>query len=172
MLDKSTYLFFRLYGEIFAIDVKNIIETMEMAELTPVPETPDFMQGVTVFRGDILAVIDLRLKFKLKQAPEDAKKYIIVSRYLSDDKYQNLGLIVDKIIDVKDLSELDINDFPEIGSRYNVEFINGVVKLKDEITIVLNIEKILNSVEVDMIKKSTNNLKSLTDNKLNNDKKE
>lgn len=166
MLNKSTYLFFKLFGELFAINVKSIVETMEMIPLTPVPETPDFMKGVTIFRGDILAVIDLRLKFKLKEAPEDAAKYIIVTKYFSNDKLQNLGIIVDKIVDVKDLSELDINDFPEIGSRYNIEFINGIVKLDTEISIILNIDKILNSVEADVIMKSAEEFKTLNDNKL------
>lgn len=172
MLEKTTFLFIKLYGELFAIDVKNIVETMEMVKLTPVPETPKFMKGVTIFRGDILAVIDLRLKFKLKEAAEEDDRYIVVTKYLSNDKLQNLGLIVDKIVDVRDLSELDINDFPEIGSRYNIEFINGIVKLNNEIAIVLNIEKILNSVEVDVIKKSTEDFIELTDNKIDDGNEE
>ncbi len=167
---KKTYLFFKLYGELFAIDVNSIIETMEMVDLTPVPETPNFMKGVMIFRGNILAVIDLRLKFKLEEAHADQDKYIVVCRYLSKNKLQNIGLIVDKIVDVKDLSELDINDFPEIGSRYNIEFINGIVKHEQQIAIILNIDKILTSVEVDVIKQSTEDFEEFNDSNIGADK--
>ena len=164
MLDRSTYVFFKLLGEMFAIDVKNVIETIDLPELTPVPETPEFMKGVTVFRGNMLPVIDLKLKFKFKEESA-GKTYVIVVTYTHDDKQQDIGLIVDKIVDVKDLSVLDINDFPDIGSKYNLEFIDGIVKHKENITIILNIEKILSSIEIDIIKKSTDDFDLLKDEK-------
>ncbi len=90
---------------------------------------------------------------------------MIVLTYTHDDKQQDIGLIVDKIVDVKDLSVLDINDFPDIGSKYNLEFIDGIVKHKENITIILNIEKILSSIEIDIIKKSTDDFDLLKDEK-------
>ena len=156
--EKSTYLFFELYDEIFAVDVNNIIETIEMQELTPIPQTPEFMKGVFVFRGQVIPVIDLRIKFKLPDAPAGKKRYIIVSSFEVNNEQQTMGFIVDKLIDVVSMSEFDINDFPEIGSRYNVEFVKGVVKYKEQLTIILNIEKVLTSVEADIIKKVTSNI--------------
>ncbi len=156
--EKSTYLFFKIYDEIFGVDVKNVIETIEMQDLTPIPQTPEFMKGVFVFRGQVIPVIDMRLKFKLQPAPETMKRYIVVSSFEINNEEQRMGFIVDKLIDVVSLSEYDINDFPEIGSRYNVEFVKGVVKYNDELTIILNIEKILTSVEADLIKKATQDL--------------
>jgi len=77
MQNKSTYVFFQLVDEYFAIDVKNVIEIIEMQDLTKVPETPDFMKGVTVFRGNILPVIDLRLKFSLPNKKNINESFII-----------------------------------------------------------------------------------------------
>ena len=156
--DKSTYLFFKLLDEIFGVDVKNVIETVEMQELTPIPNTPEFMKGVFVFRGHVIPVIDLREKFRLQPAPQDMRRYIIVSNFVINEEEQTMGFIVDKLIDVVSLSEYDINDFPELGSQYNIEFVKGVVKYNDQLTIILNIEKILSSVEADIIKKATSNL--------------
>ncbi len=156
--EKSTYLFFKLYDEIFGVDVKNIIETIEMQELTPIPNTPDFMKGVFVFRGQVVPVIDLRTKFKLEEAPANKKRYIIISSFEINSEQQTMGFIVDKLIDVVSLSEYDISDFPEIGSKYNIEFVKGIVKYNGQLTIILNIEKILTSVEADIIKKATNNM--------------
>jgi len=155
MRNISTFLFFRLEEEIFAVDVKNIIQTTEMTELTPLPETPIFMRGITIFRGNILPVIDLRLKFKLSTSNDQNSGYIVVSKYISNEKTQQIGFVVDKIIDVAEFSEFEVTDFPEIGSKYNIEFINGVIQKKEQIAIVLNIDKILSSVEFDILKKST-----------------
>ncbi len=158
--EKSTYLFFRLHDEIFGVNVNNIVESIEMQELTPIPHTPEFMKGVFVFRGHVVPVIDLRKKFMIEEAPPGQKRYIIISSFEIKEEQQTMGFIVDKLIDVVSLSEYDINDFPEIGSRYNIEFVKGVVKYKDELTIILNIEKILSSVEADIIKKATSNVNS------------
>ena len=154
MQNKTTFVFFKLLEELFAINVDNVIEIIEMQDLTKVPETPDFMKGVTIFRGNILPVIDLRIKFNLQEEDDLNKSFIIVINYEEDDKTQNIGLIVDKVFDVIALSELDVNDYPEIGSKYNKEFIDGIVKHKDQIIIILNVAKILSSAEIDIINKS------------------
>ncbi len=164
LTDKSTFVFFELEGEVFAINVMYVIQTLEMVELTPLPETPDFMKGITIFRGDILPIIDLRLKFQLnseKKDDEESEGYVIVTKHESEEKSQQVGFIVDKVIDVSEYSELDINSFPEIGSKYNIEFINGAIKRENDIAIILNIEKVLSSVEVAILKKSTEKLNLL-----------
>ncbi len=163
LTDKSTFVFFELEGEVFAINVMYVIQTLEMVELTPLPETPDFMKGITIFRGDILPIIDLRLKFQLDAnvKGEDSESYVIVTKHESEEKSQQVGFVVDKVIDVSEYSELDINSFPEIGSKYNIEFINGAIKRENDIAIILNIEKVLSSVEVAILKKSTEKLNLL-----------
>ncbi len=161
MKNKSTYVFFKLDNEVFALNVENVLETTELQELTPVPETPDFMRGVFIFRGDVLPVIDLRMKFKLNEAEPEAKRYIIVAIFKNEQKQQKIGFIVDKILEVVELSEYDIDEFPEVGSRYNTELITGIVKLNDTITIVLNVEKILSAIEIDLINKSSSDLNIL-----------
>ncbi len=163
LTDKSTFVFFELEGEIFAINVMYVIQTLEMMELTQLPETPDFMKGITIFRGDILPIIDLRLKFNLDAnlKDENSESYVIVTKYESEEKAQQVGFVVDNVVDVAEYSELDINSFPEIGSKYNIEFINGAIKRENDLAIILNIEKVLSSVEVAILKKSTEKLNLL-----------
>lgn len=170
LTNKSTFVFFRLEKEVFAINVKHIIQTMEMTELTALPETPVFMKGITIFRGGILPVIDLRLKFQLDKLAEDNNGFIVVTKYKNNDKTQQIGFVVDKIIDVSEFSELDINDFPEIGSKYNIEFINGVIKRDEKVAIILNIQKVLSSVEVEILKRSTEKVNLLKQEFGENDK--
>ncbi len=171
MQNKTTYVFFKLLEEFFAINVNNVIEIIEMQELTKVPETPSFMKGVTIFRGNILPVIDLRIKFNLQEEDDLNKSFIIVISYEEDEKNQNIGLIVDKVFDVIALSELNINDYPEIGSRYNIEFIDGIVQNNDQIIIILNVAKILSSAEIDIINKSEQEINLLEKEDNQNDDK-
>ncbi len=155
---KSTYILFKLSDDTFTIDVKNVIHTMELTEMTPLPKTPVFVKGITVFRGNILPVIDLRIKFNLQEETDVSKGYIIVTNFLSNQKEQEIGLIVDQVLEVSEFSGIDIGNYPEIGSKYNIEFIDGFIKQDDEIITVLNIENILSSVEIEILKKSTEEL--------------
>ena len=155
---KSTYILFKLSDDTFTIDVKNVIHTMELTEMTPLPKTPVFVKGITVFRGNILPVIDLRIKFNLQEETDVSKGYIIVTKFLSNQKEQEIGLIVDQVLEVSEFSGIDIGNYPEIGSKYNIEFIDGFIKQNDEIITVLNIENILSSVEIEILKKSTEDL--------------
>ncbi len=159
MEDKSTYILFTLSDDTFAIDVKNIIHTMEISEITPLPKTPVFVRGISIFRGNILPIIDLRIKFSLQDKNEELNGYIVVSKFMSDDKEQEIGLVVDKVIDVLEFSEMDIGSYPELGSKYNIEFINGFVKQNDKIIMVLNIDKILSSAEIEILRKSSKDIK-------------
>ena len=159
MEDKSTYILFTLSDDTFAIDVKNIIHTMEISEITPLPKTPVFVRGISIFRGNILPIIDLRIKFSLQDKNDELNGYIVVSKFMSDDKEQEIGLVVDKVIDVLEFSEMDIGSYPELGSKYNIEFINGFVKQNDKIIMVLNIDKILSSAEIEILRKSSKDIK-------------
>ncbi len=159
MVNKSTYILFNLSNDTFAIDVKNVIHTMEMPEITDLPKTPVFMKGITVFRGNILPIIDLRLKFILQNDSSNTSEgNVIVAKFISNEKVQEIGLVVDRVIEVAEFSGLDIGTYPEIGSKYNLEFIDGFVKQDEEIIMVLNIENILSSVEIEILKKSTESI--------------
>ncbi len=155
MAKKLSYILFKLGNDTFAIDVLNVIQTLETEDLTPLPKTPEFVKGIMIFRGNILPVIDLRLKFNIKNTQELNKGFIIVTKFFNNEKEQEIGLIVDSVLEVSDFDAYDIGTYPEIGSKYNLEFINGFVKQDDEIITVLNIENILSSAEIEILKKST-----------------
>ncbi len=152
-MDKHKFVYFQLWEEYFAIDVDKIIEVMEMPKMAKLPKTPDFVMGVTNFRGEIIPVIDLRKKFMLPQEEIFSKrKYVIVIEYKSADYQNKIGVVVDRIIDVIEVEQYDITHFPELGSRYNPEFIFGVIHYDDKFILVLDIEKILEAAEVEILK--------------------
>jgi purine-binding chemotaxis protein CheW len=160
MEDKSTFILFTLSDDTFAVDVKHIIHTMEIPDITPLPKTPIFVKGISIFRGNVLPIIDLRIKFNLQEQMEKYKGFVVVSKFMSDDKLQEIGLIVDHVLEVAEFSEMEIGAYPELGSRYNIEFITGFVKQEDKIIMVLNIEKILSSAEIEILKKKTKSIQA------------
>ncbi len=152
MNNTKTYVYFKVWKEYFAIEVAHVVEVLQLPEIIKVPTTPDFLRGVTNFRGDIIPVIDLRKKFKLPPQDENERKYIVVINYESETYKEKVGLVVDQILDVVTIEKYDINQFPELGSRYNAEFIYGIIKVKDLFILVLNLEKILTAAEVEILK--------------------
>ncbi len=151
-MEKTTFVYFKLWNEYFAISVDKVIEVFELPEIVEVPATPDFVKGVTNFRGDIIPVIDMRKKFKLPADEQQEKQYIIVVNYVTEGYENKIGLVVDKIIDVINVVKYDINNFPELGSKYNPEFIFGIIKHNDRFILVLDIDKILDAAEVEILK--------------------
>ncbi|MDP6685958.1 MAG: chemotaxis protein CheW [Candidatus Omnitrophota bacterium] len=142
---------FRLAKEEFGLDISHVREIIRLQDITPMPKSPEFIEGVINLRGQIIAVMDLVKKFGLKKADRTEKTRIIVSEL----KENTLGLIVDEVPEVLRISEQDIDPTPEmIESQVNSDFIKGVGKLQDRLVILLNVDKILSREEVKQVKEA------------------
>ncbi|MEA2043163.1 MAG: chemotaxis protein CheW [Bacteroidota bacterium] len=148
---KNSYLIFDLKNEFFAIEVKNLTEAVEMQEITPVPETSEYIKGIINYRGDILPVIDMNLKFNLKENSTIEDSVILVLNFMLNDKQVKLGAIVDSVTDVLEVDFKDITSLPEIGTKYNKSYVKGVIKHKGEFVILPNLEKIFAADEISII---------------------
>ncbi len=147
---KKSYLSFLLYKEIFAIDVINVLEVLEKQTITFVPDTPEYIVGVVNFRGEILPVIESRLKFNMP-VRQEAKYVIVVLDLILNGKKQLIGAIVDSVVDVIEISDNEIQDVPEMGSNYQAEYIKGMLKTKNSFTMILNIHKVFSKHESESI---------------------
>ena len=171
LTEKKSYLSFQLENEIFAVNVINVLEVLQMQKITRVPKTPDYIQGVINFRGDILPVIDTRKKFNLTAVKDMTKFVVIILNFQRGDSEQKIGAIVDSVLDVTDFKEIDIKDVPEMGSRYNLEFIYGMIKFKDDFIMILDVDKVFSTDELTIVKdvadinKTTEKEKKKTDKK-------
>ena len=142
---------FRLAKEEFGLDISHVREIIRLQDITPMPKSPEFIEGVINLRGQIIAVMDMVKKFGLKKADRTEKTRIIVSEL----KENTLGLIVDEVPEVLRISEQDIDPTPEmIESQVNSDFIKGVGKLQDRLVILLNVDKILSREEVKQVKEA------------------
>jgi purine-binding chemotaxis protein CheW len=147
----TSYLTFKLGDETFAANVSKVIEILEIPKITKVPRSPDFMRGVVNLRGNVLSVIDSRIKFGLPVTDDTVNTCIIVMNIDLDGQNITLGLIVDAVKEVIDIASDSIQGVPEIGSKYNSDFIEGMVKSDDHFIMILNIALLFSSQEANIL---------------------
>ena len=147
----TSYLTFKLGDETFAANVSKVIEILEIPKITKVPRSPDFMRGVVNLRGNVLSVIDSRIKFGLPVTDDTVNTCIIVMNIDLDGQNITLGLIVDAVKEVVDIASDSILGVPEIGSKYNADFIEGMVKSDDQFIMILNIALLFSSQDANIL---------------------
>jgi len=139
----------KLAQEEFGISIAHVQEIINVPEITRIPNLPDFVEGIINLRGRIIPIVDLRKRFgfSVTQNNEDAR--IIVTNL---DK-QYLGLVADSVSEVIRLSSESIEPVPSIISRISSEYLCGVGKLDKRMIILLDLGKLLNTLERSQLKK-------------------
>lgn len=152
---KNTFLSFRIGKETFAVSVRKALEVLEKQYITRVPNVPSYIEGVINFRGKIIPVIDARLKFNLPKRAEGEKYVVIVFDLLVEEKKMIIGAMADSVQDVIAFDEENILEVPELGFNYNAEFILGMLKNENSFTMILDIDKVFSSEEVNIMNQAT-----------------
>ena len=141
------YLTFVLAGEDYGIEILKVREIIGMLEVTAVPRTPCHVKGVVNLRGSVIPVIDLRLKFGMKEAEYTEETCIIVA----DVDGVEMGVIVDCVSEVLNIAEKDIEEPPSFGTGVDTEFIVGMGKTGGQVTILLDITRVLATAELAVV---------------------
>ena len=142
------YLTFQLGNEEFAIQVLKVREIMGVQEITAVPQTPIFVKGVINLRGKVIPVVDLRLKFGLPEAAYTQRTCIIVVQVPGERGAMLMGIVVDGVSDVLNLTGTEIENTPDFGQGVTVPYLLGMAKTKGGVKILLDIDQVLTSLEV------------------------
>ena len=137
------YLTFLLADEEYGLEILKVREIIGIMDITKVPQTPDYVQGVINLRGKVIPVIDLRTKFGLDQVEYNDQTCIIVV-----DVGTMMGIIVDTVQEVHDIPTSDIEPPPDLGATVDASFILGMGKVGDDVKILLDIGKVLTSEEL------------------------
>lgn len=138
---------FKLGREEFAVDILKVQEINRMVEITKVPKSPDFVEGVINLRGKVIPIIDLRKKFNMEKHENSKETRIVVV----DVSGNTVGLIVDSVSEVLRLPVDTVEAPPSIISGIDSEYIRGVGKLDDRLLILLDLNKILSSKEKELL---------------------
>ncbi len=150
---KDKFLTFKIEEEIFAIEIKNVVEIIKIQPITEIPETKDYIKGVINLRGKIIPVIDVRLRFKKKEQEYDDRTCIIVV-FLDEIV---MGLIVDRVSEVLTIPENKIEMMSFSSNSEQNRYIKGLGKTDDSVKIILDTEKLIKEEELKELKDLSNN---------------
>lgn len=142
------YLTFELGHEEFGIQVLKVREIMGIQDITAVPQTPMYVKGVINLRGKVIPVVDLRLKFGLPEIEYTQRTCIIVVQVPGEAGPMLMGIIVDGVSEVLNLSGGDIEDTPDFGHGVTTPYLLGMAKIKGKVKILLEIDQVLTTQEI------------------------
>ncbi|HKL86746.1 MAG TPA: chemotaxis protein CheW [Treponemataceae bacterium] len=150
----TEYLTFKIESELYAITVANIKEVLGVPRITRVPRMPDYFNGVINLRGNIIPVLDLRLKFGLGKTPITPDTSIIVTEIeniFTDNEEESfiVGIFSDSVEKVVAIEASSIEPPPKIGTSIDTSFVYGIGKVEDSFVVILNINKILTEKDLD-----------------------
>ena len=144
--DSGKFLTFTLAEECYGVEVLKIREIIRMQKITPVPQMPIHVKGVINLRGKVIPVVDLRIKFNLEAAEATERTCIIVVDVDGGQGVNSLlGLVVDAVEEVLNVTDADVEPSPDFGTRLSTECCLGIAKVKDSVKTLLDIEKVVSS---------------------------
>lgn len=149
---KVRVLSFLLGSESYCAMIKDVKEVVRMFSYTRVPNTPDFITGVMNVRGEIISVIDLRHFFGLRASDHKEEPMIIIS----DVSGKKVGLLVDKVEESCEIGEEMIQPPLDTISSEMAQYTIGHVQLEKGVMAVIDLKKVLNSSEIERLRKPEN----------------
>ena len=141
------YLLFALGEETFGIQIQYVTEIIGMQPITELPEVPEYLKGIINLRGKIIPVIDMRLKFK-KSSIEYTDRTCIVVISTSG---LSTGLIVDNVAEVTGIDDENIVPPPPLHASACARYMQGIGKLPDRISLLLDCEKLFLDEEIQIL---------------------
>ena len=145
------FLSFRLGAEEYGIDILKVQEIRGWEQPTAIANTPAFIKGVINLRGIIVPIVDLRLKFNLSEANYDEFTVVII---LSVAR-RVVGAVVDAVSDVLTLAAQQIKPAPEFSAALETQFITGLGTIEERMLILLDIEKLMTSKDMQLVDEAT-----------------
>ncbi len=133
---------FHLGGEEFGLDILKVQEIIRLQDLTRVPNSPDYVEGVINLRGKVIPVIGLRKRFRLEGRDHDAQTRIVVSEVNGGV----LGFIVDSVSEVLRIPVATVEPPPRLG-KVDREYVSGVGKLDGRLLILLDVDRLMSDAE-------------------------
>ena len=137
------YLTFALAQEEYGVSVLKVREIIKMMDITAVPQVPAHIKGVINLRGKVIPIVDLRLKFGLPTVQSTERTCIVVVEVVLDTRRILLGIVVDSVAEVLNITGDEIEETPDFGERLDTAYMQGVAKIKGAVKILLDLDRVL-----------------------------
>ena len=144
----AQYLTFNLSAEMYAVGILNVKEIIEYGQITEIPMMPPFIRGVINLRGAVVPVIDLAARFGGQPTKTSRRTCIVIIELTSHDEHHDIGVVVDAVSEVLEVSAADIEPPPAFGAGIRADFIHGMGKIGGKFVIMLDIKKVLSVDEI------------------------
>jgi len=149
------YLTFALAGEMYAVGILNVKEIIEYGNLTEIPRVPTFIRGVINLRGAVVPVVDLAVMFGGKESQVQKRTCNVIVEIRTDDGKHDLGIMVDAVSEVLEINGGDIEPPPSFGTKVRADFIAGMGKVAGKFVIILDIQQVLSSDQMETVTKAS-----------------
>ncbi len=133
------FLGFCVGDEEYGVDILKVQEIRSWEPVTRIPNAPVYEKGVINLRGSIIPIIDLREKFGVRRIEYTATTVVIVLQA----GHRIMGVVVDSVSNVIDVDKQSIQKPPEVGSKMNADYINGLISVNNRMVVLLNIDTLL-----------------------------
>jgi len=134
---------FRLANETYGINVMQVQEVLRVSEIAPVPGAPHYVLGIINLRGNVVTVVDTRIRLGLETSElSDSTRIVII-----EGAKHVVGILVDCVAEVVDLRASELESAPNVGNDDSAKYIQGVASRGDELLILVDLNKLLTDEE-------------------------
>ncbi len=147
MASERQLVVFDLAEEAYGVDISSVREIIRMQDITQVPRTPEFVEGVINLRGKVIPVVDLRKRFgfNVEEATKDTRIVVV------DIGGQDIGVVVDAVNEVLRVAAEAVEPPSSVITTADSEYLLGIVKLAARLIILLDLEQALSSIDTGSI---------------------
>jgi purine-binding chemotaxis protein CheW len=145
------YMTFRVGNEEYGVQILKVRELVGLLEITRVPNAPPSVKGVVNLRGRIIPVVDLRAHLGMSSANEHARPVIIVAQLQRRDGPVTTGVLVDQVLEVRNIAEASIEPPPSFGGDGGAtRFILGIAKTEKRVVLLIDIDLVLSEANLSL----------------------
>lgn len=145
------FVTFKIGDESFGIEVTRAREILNLTHMTQVPQTPEYMLGVINLRGQVVPVVDMRLRLGITANDFTQDTCVIVVEIQSAEDTVVIGLLVDSVCEVLDILDSQIGPPPQLGTKIDIAFILGMGNLDGDFILLLDIDRFFNADQAKLI---------------------
>ncbi len=145
---RQEYLTFSLGAEQYGVDILKVKEIRGWEPLRELHDAPAYIKGVLDFRGHIVPVLDLRIRFGIQQY-EYKPTTVIIILSTEDDKNM-MGIVVDAVSDVLSVKQSEIKPSPDLGDKINTDYMLGMVTQQQGMIMLVNSDRLVDKDELEV----------------------
>lgn len=137
------YLTFLLAGQEYGIEILRVQEIKGWDKPTRIPHSPEHVLGVINLRGSVVPIVDLRMRFGVEQAPFGPTTVVIVVRVHAERGELTVGIVVDAVCEVCNVTAEDLRPPPEVGGAIDSDLIKGLAMTRERMLILLSVDRLI-----------------------------